>query len=286
MLTDDETALIQDYYASASSFLILLSPTPTFDQVAAALSLHLSLQSQKKPVEIICPEPMRVEFGSLVGVDQVKSNLGNHSLQVSFPYEENMVENVSYHIDKDTSRFHLIIRPHKGQRSIDPGQVEYSHVGVDADMMFLIGIKDWSDIPEYFASEGEALESANTVSMNSQKTSFAKLNIETHQHSSFCEFIFSACEQLGFPISSDIATNLFSGIEKTTDHFKNGRVDADTFEVCAKLLRAGARRPRVASATKAEQQSVSGLAEAFSKQLSKADIAKATQSSNFAPMSR
>lgn len=271
MLSSDEVSLLQDYYSKANSFLILLSPQHSFDQVAAALSLHLLLQNQKKAVEVICPQPMRVEFNTLVGVDQVKTTLGNHTLRVSFPYEASEVENVSYNLDKEMGQFHLLIKPPKGHRPPDPTQVEYSHVGVDADMVFLIGVQDWADILKFYESEEQELKNANSVAFNHQRSTFANANLEAQQHSSYCECLYDMARQLELPLSSDIATNLFAGASQATNKFQTPRVSAETFDFCAKLLRAGARRIKTASATPQQKQEVSGLAEAFAKQLNKND---------------
>ena len=289
MITSDDASLIQQYYSSADSFLILLSPTPSFDQVASALGLHLALQNQKKAVEVICPEPMRVEFSNLVGVDQVKSVLGNRSLKVTFPYDSEKVENVSYHIDKESGQFHLFIKPPKGEKAPDPTQVEYSHVGVDVDTIFLIGVSDWSDINPYYETEEQALTSANTIAIHAQKPSFAKVNIESQAYSSYSEWSFTLLEHLNLDVSSDIATNLFCGIEKATDSFRSARAGAEAFATCAKLLKAGARRPKAVPTSTNGQKSVSSLAEAFSKQQKKQPVAKngvSTQPSQFAPMAR
>ena len=84
---------------SASSVLILLPNKPYFDQVAAGLSLYLSL-SDKKEVTISCPSPMMVGFNRLVGVNKIVAEIGNKNLTIRFAgYDADSIEKVSYDIE-------------------------------------------------------------------------------------------------------------------------------------------------------------------------------------------
>lgn len=270
MIDMDVIDPLKNRFQSTSSFLILLPKSPTYDQVSAALSLHLALLNKKKESHIVCAKPLSVEFGNLVGVDHVSNEIGHHSLQVTFDYDEKMVENVTYNIDEENKKFHLVVRPQKGHRPLDPTTVQYSHVGIDVEMMFLIGIKDFSDVQEFYETEEQAFHSAFTVAMNRTDTTFAQNNLNASDKSSVSEMMAELIESLELDVDADIATNLLSGIEVTSDNFRHYAVSAETFELVARLLRAGARRIKPAGGNGAQAVQANSLAQAFANQKQKA----------------
>lgn len=244
MLTADSCAPITERIQQTSSFLILLPSQPTFDMVAAALSLHLALQSAKKYVDVACPDPMRVEFGNLVAVNQVKTSVGNQSLQITFDYSDESVENVTYDLDKENGKFHLLVRPQKGQRSLDPSTVSFTHVGLDVETIFMMGVQQFDQIEPFYSEEQKSFTEAHLVSFVKSAQSVAQTTFDVTGHSSYAEMTALFLQYAGLEMSSDIATNLLSGIEMSTENYRHLSVTPDTFEICAQLLRQGARRHR------------------------------------------
>src|SRR3989338_8381658 len=97
---------------SASSILILLPNKPYFDQVAAGLSLYLSLHD-KKPTAISAPSPMLVGFNRLIGINKISSDTGNRNLTITFSnYDAGNIEKVSYDIENE--EFKLTVVPKSG----------------------------------------------------------------------------------------------------------------------------------------------------------------------------
>lgn len=266
MITNEQVASFQEIIQASKSFLILLRSQPTFDQVSSALSLYLTLQSLKKEVDIACPEPMRVEFGNLVGVEQVKNEIGNHILRITFDYSEESVENVNYEEDKENGKFHLLIRPQRGHRPLDPTTVEYSNVGVDAEAIIMIGVSDYSQLTPFYEQEENAFTQAHTISINKNPASIAAVNLDMGEKGTMCELMYKMLAQLGWEVSADVASNLLAGIELTTDSFRHYAVNAETFAAVAELMRAGGRRMKVAAVSPAQAQQTNQLAAAFAKQ--------------------
>src|SRR3989344_5373161 len=93
---------------AASSVLILLPKNPTFDQVAAALSLYLAIEG-KKDVTISCPTQMRVEYNRLVGINKISDEVGSKNLVLKFSdYPAENIERVSYDIENQQFRLSVI----------------------------------------------------------------------------------------------------------------------------------------------------------------------------------
>jgi len=224
---------------SASSILILLPSKPYFDQVAAGLSLYLSLMGQKN-VNISCPSPMLVEFNRLVGVNKIVTEIGNKNLTLKFSnYPADNIEKVSY--DIENGEFKLMVVPKTGFASPKKEQIDLNYSGVSADTVILMGGANESHFPNLSTKDFEAAKlihiGVRGLSLGSKEVmSFAK------PASSASELVATLIKQSGYSLDADIATNLVMGIEEGSNHFTNSDVTAETFEIFAQLLKAGGQR--------------------------------------------
>lgn len=260
MFTVEDQASLQKTFQTAQSYLIILRSNPSFDQTAVALALTMLLQAAKKQCHLACEKKLPEAFKTLSGFELVNDQVGNQSLQVSFDYSEDMVENVSYNIDQANRKFHLIVKPKRGHHGLDPTTVEYSQVGIDADAIFLIGVTAFDQIQSFYEQDENAFTQAHTVAVNRQATTFAQTNIDTSVYTSNSEWLITLVGLWQLPLTSEVATNILAGIESATDSFRHASVTADTFQIIADLMRAGAERLKL---TPAQQSSTSSLAQAF-----------------------
>ena len=123
---------------SANEILILLPNKPFMDQVAAGLSLFLSLSESGKNISISCPIPMVTEYSRLIGVDKITSDLGNKDLVINLVnYDANQVDKVSY--DIENGQFKLTIAPKAGFKSPAKEQIDINYSGAYGDLIILIG---------------------------------------------------------------------------------------------------------------------------------------------------
>src|SRR5687767_7995773 len=93
---------------SANSVIILLPSQPDTDSLVAGLSLYQSLKSAGK-TSVIGSSNLATNQPQIEGQNEIKTNIGNQKLVVSFDYKEENVENVSYDIDEQNKKFNLII---------------------------------------------------------------------------------------------------------------------------------------------------------------------------------
>lgn len=236
MMNNSLSSLIE----TAESVLIILPKSPRFDQVAAGLSLFLSI-SDRKETAIYCPSPMLVEFNRLVGVNKVTTELGNKNLVVKFVgYPAKDIERVSYDIEK--GEFRLTVIPKPGLVSPKKGQVQLFYSGVVADTVILVSGK----IPEHFP----ALPTKDLARSKLAHIGTRAISLPTGQEiisfaqpaSSVSEVVATLIKESGLAIDTDIATNLIMGIEEGSKKFTSAEVTAGTFEMMAYLLKAGGRR--------------------------------------------
>lgn len=225
---------------SAQSILILLPVKPSFDQVAAGLSLYLSLRGVKDVV-VSSPKPMTVEFNRIVGVDKITQGLGNKNLTIKFKdYPAENIERVS--ADVEGSEFKLTVIPKVGLTSPQREQVELSSSGVASDLVILVGGNNDTD---FSSLNTEDLSGAKIVHIG-VKQLLASPNKAIVSYtlpvSSLSELVTILIKEGNLNLEADTATNLIAGIEEASGNFTGDGVSADTFEVFAHLLRSGGVR--------------------------------------------
>lgn len=223
----------------SNAVLILLPTRPYFDQVAAGLSLYLSLKGQK-PVDIYCPSDMTVEFNRLVGVNKVTKELGSKNLSLRFTnYDANNIERVSY--DVENGEFKLTVIPKSGFDSPKKEQIQINYSGVSADTAILIGGANGNHFP---ALETKDLANAKVLHIGTKDLAINQRQIMSFARpaGSVSELVYSLIKESGFSLDPDIATNLIMGIETGTNSFSSREVTAETFETVADLMKRGGRR--------------------------------------------
>ncbi len=227
---------------SASEILILLPSKPFTDQVAAGLSLYLSLTESGKSVSISCPAPMVTEYSRLIGVDKVTSELGSKNLIINLVnYDANSVDKVSY--DIENGEFKLTISPKSGLKSPTKEQIDINYGGTSGDFVILIGGANDSHFP---AISKEEFKSAKIIHIGTRLLEILNNDLEilsfARPSSSTSELVASLIKESSLPVNEDIATNLLAGIEEQSKAFQSNEVTADTFEIFAELLKLGGKR--------------------------------------------
>lgn len=227
---------------SSNDILILLPSKPFLDQVAAGLSLFLSLKQESKMVTISCPASMTVNHSRLVGIDQVTTSLGGNNLVITLKnYPVDNVDKVNY--DLESGEFKLTISPKSGVPSPTKEQLEISQSGVGGDLVILVGGINDSHHP--FLSKPE-FKGKKILHVGTKLLEVHGIDIEVlsfaRPASSTSEVVARLLKESGFTVDQDIASNLLSGIEDQSKGFQSADVTADTFEVFADLLKLGGRR--------------------------------------------
>jgi hypothetical protein len=227
---------------SASSVLVVLPTKPYFDQVAAGLSLYLSVHDRKEAF-IFCPSPMTVGFNRLIGINKISTEIGSKNLTIKFAgYDAANIDKVSY--DIDNGEFKLTVVPKSGMAAPQKEQLNVSYAGVSADLVILVGGANDSHFPilssDELANAKIAHVGTRVLDTRREVLSFAKPGATT------CELVANLIKENGLTIDTDTATNLVMGIEDGSANFTSSEVTPETFETFAYLLRSGgARMPKV-----------------------------------------
>lgn len=242
MFTQDTLTVLADSLATARSLMVLLPADATFDQVAAGVALTQQLIAQGKEVQLGMPAEPEVDTQTIVQAELIRQQLGNKNLQVSFAYQPEQVDKVSYHIDETQSRFYLVIRPQKGHSPLDTSTIAMDYTGTEADMVFLIGIHEWESLEHLYVGYEDVFQDATVVTLHTFEPPIGTIKLNISGFSGYSEAVAGLALQMGWQWPADAATNLLQGIEEMTDSFKSLATTAETFDLVAQLIRAGARR--------------------------------------------
>lgn len=225
------------------SALIVFPTNSELDRIAASLALYLALKKAGKKTTIACSQPMTVQFSQLVGVDKITDKIGSRDLVISFDYQKDSIEKVSYNIED--GKFNLVVQAKTGFPSLDPKTVAYSSSGADTELIFSIGVSKLEDLGDLYSKNQSFYQEASIVNIDRQanNSQFGKINLVSLSAAADSELVVLILKELKLAIDEDIATNLYLGLQSATRNFQASEVSADTFEAAAWCLRAGARRP-------------------------------------------
>src|SRR6185503_20916376 len=128
---------VKDALTKSTNIGIVVGSNPSLDQMAAALSLQLSLKKANKKSVVASPTQPIVEIASLVGIDKVQTSIGGESgdLVVSFPYAEGEIEKVSYTLENNF--LNIIVKAGENGLSFDQNEVKYIQGTGSVDLLFV-----------------------------------------------------------------------------------------------------------------------------------------------------
>lgn len=242
MIDLDKTNALNELLNQAKNALVICGSEATFDQVASGIALAEGLREKGAEVSFLMPSTHVLDQYDLELGEIIKTQLGNRDLLISFPYQPELVEKVSYHIDETTQRFCLVVKPQAGFKPLNSQQVEFEYVGAQADIIFLVGVHNLENLEQLYFGYEQLFQTVPLVTLHTFEPSIGTLKFDLSGTSCMSESVTTLLTRIGLPLSAGAATNLLAAVEVATDNFKSYAATAETFEAVAQLLRSGARR--------------------------------------------
>ena len=243
---------IKDLIAKNESIGIAVGKNPGIDEMAAGLSLYLSLSEASKKVTIVCPTDPIVEVSSLVGINKVKKSFdggANGDLMVTFPYKEGEIEKISYTLEE--GKLNILVKAGENGLSFNEKDIEYKREGAAPGLVFVVGTPRISDLGTAFDMETFKDSKIINIDYKPENQGFGDIPLLGLSASSVCELMANFISSLNFKMDTDVASNLLTGIIAATDNFQSSSTSTLAFETAALLLKKGAVR-KVKSALKSE----------------------------------
>lgn len=233
---------IRDLINKSEKVAIAVGKTATIDDMAAVLSLYLSLSQMQKRASIASASQPTVELSSLVGINKVTNRLEGDGgdLVVSFPYREGEIEKVSYTIENGS--LNIVVKAGEQGLTFQETDVKYSRGGGAPAVLFVIGTPRLSDLGTLF--DPQALKNTTIVNIDNkaENQGFGDLVMVSPNASSVSELVASLLSYLGVIPDVDIAQNLLSGISYATENFQSPITSSVAFEMAGFLMKQGAVR--------------------------------------------
>lgn len=274
---------LKNQLSQANSILVLTPEKPSFDAVASALAMYLSLKNAGKNVSIASSSEPIVRDSRLVGLDKIQTEIGNTNLAISFPYQEDSIEKVSYNVEGD--HFKLLIQPKEGFEPIKKEDLSFNYTGANADLVIIIGASRIESVGNIILNEKDLLEKATIVNISDVPGNFGKINL-VDPNSSLSEIVTAITQEASLQLTKDAAQNLMRGIENATQNLQSTKMTADTFEALALLYRTGARRSDRIAPTTEEKESAKRITQSIQEQTKTKDqkvVAKSDSPTNDKP---
>lgn len=230
---------------------ILVSPNPSFDQMAAGLGMYLALKLMNKQVSVVSPTDPTVAMSSLVGIDKVQKTFGDaagNDLIVSFPYKEGEIEKVSYDVDGD--KLKIVVKAGPQGLSFTQNDVQFQRggtsVGVMPSLVFFVGVADMQSLG-FTKPQGVTVVNIDNRSNNTKYGDVVHVDSKfTSLSEEVADFLTLLEPQI--ELDTDTSQNLLSGILAATNDFQNGQGSYLAFEMAGILMKKGAVRSATGNA--------------------------------------
>ncbi|MCJ7827818.1 hypothetical protein MUP65_01585 [Patescibacteria group bacterium] len=220
---------------------ILISAQPSLDLMAAALSLYLGLKKGNKDFRVVCTTPTTVGFSHLVGVDKVAQRVSGKSLIVSFDYQQESIDKISYNINE--GKFNLVVQPKPGAEPLPTKNVSYSYGG-ESGLLVVIGAQSLTDLGMVYEQNKGVFEKGSVMSITvGQPANFGQPRLSFADSSSYSEGVLSILRNGNLRVDEDMASNLLQGLYQVTQGLAVPGLTAETFETVAFCVRLGGLWP-------------------------------------------
>jgi hypothetical protein len=257
MKYDAQIDQLKNLLPNSQNILISLSTNPSIDELAASLSLFLSLKQANKKVAIATKGIIRVEHTNLFGVGEIMDKLpetkgGNFTVTLGgvvvggvVPALQNLDWSPTGPGQKDLK---LVFHVAAGQ-NFEPTSINYGHEGGNFEIIFCLGVVSLDNLGGLYQNNPQVFTNSFLANIDNKTTNtqFGTANIVDPASSSISEIIGQIIPALQLPLDNDMATNLLTGIFTATNNLTSGQVNADTYEVVSQALRAGGQKPIIST---------------------------------------
>lgn len=236
------SAQLKDQISKNQTVGIAVGKNPGIDEMASALSIFLSLKSDGKNVNIVCPTEPLVEHSRLVGIDKVQRDfeLQSGDMTVSFPYQEGEIEKISYTLENGL--LNIIVKAGQDGLSFSEKDVMFKRSEGYPTLLFVIGTSRLTDLDRIYDADGLKDTTVINIDNKSDNQGYGDISIVTPNSSSISEKVADLMLSMELNIDIDIAQNLLIGIEEATNSFQSSRTTPLAFEITGELIRKGAVR--------------------------------------------
>jgi len=224
-ISGENSAFLENLIEKAKKILILVGCKPSVDNLAAGLALEEVLRTLGKVSQVYYRGEIPKVFNNFAA--KINNKIEVKKLVVSFNWQKNQIEKVSYNLEGEN--FNFIISPLN--KKIDSADLRISYQGEEADLIVTLGV---SSLAEFNDISSDFFENRIIINFDKKENNqlFGKLNFVDPAAESICVVVAKIFENSQIPTSPVAADILLTGIRATTNNFERVS-DPATFEAAA-----------------------------------------------------
>lgn len=250
---DQAKQQVIDRLKQANNVLVTVSNDPSVDQLSACIGLSLALNKLGKHATAVYSgeTPSTIEF--LKPEETIEKNTDSlRDFIISL--DKSKADKLRYKVEDQVVR--IFITPYK--TSITDQDLEFSQGDFNVDVVLAIGVHDQQELDQAITAHGRILHDATVVTFNTTAGGeLGSINWVHSNASSLAEMASLIATDLGKDLLDEqIATALLTGIVAETDRFSNEKTSAETMNVSAALMSAGANQQLVSAKLQEEPKVV------------------------------
>ncbi|HUP26507.1 MAG TPA: hypothetical protein VM124_02580 [Candidatus Limnocylindrales bacterium] len=241
---DNQKNQIAERLNQATNILVTVSTNPSVDQLAGAIGLTLLLNKLGKHATAVFSGAIPSTIGFLQPEKTLEKS-PNSLRDFIIALDKTKADKLRYKVEDEMVK--IFITPY--MTSITDKDLEFSQGDFNVDVVVAIGVQKQEDLDQAITAHGRILHDATVIGISHEGgVSLGSINWADQAASSLCEML----TQLGVAMKADVldnqmATALLTGIVAETNRFSNEKTSAETMQVSAQLMAAGANQQLVAS---------------------------------------
>ena len=261
MIDQTQISNFNEIIKLSKSPLLIFPETKNLDLIAASYSVfyfleEISEEERKGQIRLLCPNLKRSSLGELknyLTITDLQTEMGKENLLISFPYDENKVDQVDSYLGDDGQRLYIRVKSKKGSNPVDEKDIKFSYSGASSDLLVLMGVNDLEKLEHLYFGYENLYSGLNNqlVTINNFLPDFGNLNLDISGRTSYSEAVFYLFKEIALLrdldltdllAKTEIPTLLLFGIEEKTKGLSSRTATAETFLAVGELLKMGARR--------------------------------------------
>ncbi len=242
----DAQKQVVDRLKQANNVLVTVSSNPSVDQLAACIGLSLALNKLDKHATAVFSGaiPSTIEF--LQPEDTLEKNTDSlRDFIISL--DRSKADKLRYKVEDQVVR--IFITPYR--TSISEADLEFSQGDFNVDVVVALGVHEQKELDRAVTAHGRILHDATVITVNNQDAGgeLGSINWLNTNASSLSEMAAALALKLSDKniLDEQIATAFLTGIVAETERFSNDKTKAETMNISASLMAAGANQQLVAT---------------------------------------
>lgn len=252
---DHQLTELKTRLPASNRILIVLPQNLNTDNLAAGLSLYLSLKTNGKKVDIVSTGTLLVSQSNLFGIGDVKNNVsksgaGNFIVSLDGVVDTTgtmqkvpALENVDWY--PEGNKLNVVFHVVPGQR-FEPTNITWGHEQAGYDLTVVVGCQNLNELGDLFISNSQYFAQSQVVNIdnNPLNSYFGFANIIDPQASSLSEIVAHVLPSLTLSMDLDAASNIIAGIYFATNNLTY-KVNPDTFMAVSQAVQVGGTLPNI-----------------------------------------